>query len=173
MNKAGLITYCDPVVPAVKKRVVQGSGAAAGTRSANAPGITLGVTSRQVLYGAEEGVTLTGTVAGAAAGQAVSVIGQSCGFNASSELSKLKAGKGGVFRYQFMPGVNTTYSVQSSGRTSGTVRVVVRPYLTVTRESAGRYRVDASTTNGYFLEQHAVVLQRWSGSHWVTLRRSS
>lgn len=171
VNKVGLTTYCDPVVPAVKKRVRRSTSGAAGERQAKGSGATLKATTRQVLFGAEQGVTLFGRIPGARAGQTVNLISQSCGFNAPSQLSKLTTGRGGVFRYRFLPGLNTTFSIRWSGGASKAVRVLVQPSVVLTRESAGRYRVDASTTNGHFLEK-PVGLQRWSGSRWVNLGQS-
>lgn len=167
-NNAGLTTLCDPVVPAAKKARRPVS---APHRPARSSAFTFGADARQVTFGAERGVLLSGTIP-AGAGQTVTVLSQVCGFSGASKLASVKTGKGGAFRYSLLPGLNATYSVRWGGVTKN-VRVSVRPQLALTRESAGRFRVDVSTTNGMFLTGSNVQLQRWSGNRWVGVRRTT
>ncbi len=166
-NNAGLVTLCDPVVPAEKKRHASGSASA----RADGSGFTFKANAQLVTFGAAEGVLLSGTIPGAA-GQTVTVLTQACGFRGTSELARVKTGKGGVFRYRLLPGLNATYSVRSNGVTKN-VSISVRPQLALTRESAGRFRLDVSTTNGKFLAGSNAQLQRWSGERWVGLRTAT
>jgi hypothetical protein len=166
-NNAGLTTFCDPVVPAVKK-----SRRGAVRRQVAGSKFAFKANARRVTFGAERGVLLSGTIPGARAGQRVTVLGQACGFTGPSKLASVKTSKGGAFRFSLLPGLNATYSVRW-GSVTKKVSVSVRPQVALVRESAGRFRVDVSTTNGMFLTSSQVQLQRWSGRKWIGIRTTT
>ena len=78
-NNAGLITLCDPVIPAVKK-ARRPSASASG--QAGGSGFTFKADARQVAYGAPAGVLLSGTIPGGGAGQTVTLLSQRVGSRA-------------------------------------------------------------------------------------------
>jgi hypothetical protein len=162
-NTAGLTTFCDPRVPA--RKLAHAAGQANRVRAV-ASGFSLTADSPRTTFGAENGVFFSGRIPGARAGQSVTVLSQACGFNAATPFMTVKTGKGGVFHFRVQPGLNTMFSVRWNGITR-TTRIAVRPLVALTRESAGRYRVDVSTTNGLFFDGQRVKIQRWSGTRWV------
>jgi hypothetical protein len=163
-NTAGLSTVCDPLLPAVKK--TPASRHRAILRPASS-GFTLATNLSHVIFGASPGVTLSGTIAGAA-GQTVTLMSQSCKITGANQLANVRIGKSGGYTFRYQPALSTVFSVSWKGVTK-TARVSVQPFVTLTRESAGRYRVDVSTTNGVFLDGKRVELQRRAGSRWVTV----
>jgi hypothetical protein len=167
-NNAGLTTICDPLVPAVKKSPPGG----AVHRHIVGSKFTLRAGAHLVMFGAERGILLSGSIPKARAGQTVTLLSQACGFNGPSELARVKTSKRGAFHYRVLPGLNATYSVRWGGVTKK-VRVSVRPRIALARESAGRFRVDVSTTNGMFLTRSHVQLQRWSGMRWIGIRTTT
>ena len=172
-NGVGLATVCDPVLPAVKKTH---PSLHKGMLHVSASGFSLVASVGHMVYGAARGVTLSGQIAGAA-GQTVTLMSQSCKFNSASALAKVKIGKTGAYSFHFQPALSTVFSLRWGGVTK-TATVAVQPLVALTRESAGRYRIDVSTTNGVFLDGKQVVVQRRVGSRWVdavagTLAKSS
>jgi hypothetical protein len=161
-NGVGLATVCDPVLPAVKKAH---PSLHKGMLHASASGFSLVANVGHLVYGAASGVILSGKIPGAA-GQKVMLMSQSCKFNSASALAQVKVGRNGAYSFRFQPALNTVFSVRWAGVTK-TARVTVAPLVALTRESAGRYRIDVSTTNGVFLDGKPVVLQRLAGSRWV------
>jgi hypothetical protein len=163
-NTAGLVTTCDPKIPAGASKVAQRRQARS---QAVASGFSLTADARRLTFGSQRGVSFSGRIPGAKAGQAVTVFSQACGFDSASPLMTVKTGKGGVYHFRVQPGLNTSFSVRWNGH-SRTILVSVRPSVSLVRESAGRYRVDVSTTNGIFLDGQHVVIQRWRGGRWVS-----
>jgi hypothetical protein len=168
-NTAGLITTCDPKIPASKPT---GAHSRRARSHAVASGFSLTADSRRLTFGSQAGVSFSGRIPGAGAGQLVTVLSQACGFSSASPLMKVKTGKGGVYHFRLQPGLNTSFSVSWNGLTK-TVRVSVQPQVRLTMESAGRFRVDVSTTNGLFLDGQQVEIQRWTGTHWVGVGRTA
>jgi len=163
-NTAGLSTVCDPLLPAVKK--TPASRYRATLRPASS-GFSLATNLSHVVYGATRGITLSGKIPGAA-GQTVTLMSESCKISGANQLAKVRIGKSGSYAFRYQPALSTVFSLSWKGVTK-TARVSVQPLVTLTRESAGRYRVDVATTNGVFLDGKRVELQRRAGSRWVTV----
>jgi hypothetical protein len=163
-NTAGLSTVCDPLLPAVKKTP---AARHRGTLRPASSGFSFAANVAHVIYGATRGVTLSGTIPGAA-GQTVTLMSQSCKIAGAGRLATVRIGKGGAYTFHFQPALSTVFSLSWQGVTK-TAHVSVQPVVALTRESAGRYRVDVSTTNGVFLDGKRVELQRKAGSRWVTV----
>jgi hypothetical protein len=89
-----------------------------------------------------------------------------CRAKDEATLASVKRGRGGIFRYVVRPGVSMTIRAGAGGRTSTPARISVSPLVTLTRESAGRYRVDVSTTNGVSLDGARATIQRLVGKRW-------
>ncbi|MGH2935182.1 MAG: hypothetical protein ACRDL2_11825 [Gaiellaceae bacterium] len=162
-DTSGNVTVCDPSLPASARHKAVTSASA----RASAGGLSLKADSRLIAYGADHGVTLSGSIPNARPGQKVTLLTQGCGFTTMAAAHTALTGTGGAFRFNLTPVLTTSFAVQWGGRTTKIVRVVVRPDVALTRESAGLYRIDVSTTNGVFLAGTRVVLQRLAGKHWV------
>ena len=92
-NGAGLVTTCDPVVPAAKTKHV--AARTRHTRSSGS-GLAVNIDVHVVLYSSAKGITLSGKVPSGQAGQTVTVLSQACGFTARSPIANLKTGAGDV-----------------------------------------------------------------------------
>ena len=168
-NGVGVTTICDPVVPAAAHRPAKTRAHVPTSRRA----VSLGANRKSVAFGDAAGVTLSGRVRGARAGQQVTVFAHTCGFTAASAVATVKTGAGGAFHFRVQPAINTTFSVRSPTAASSPVSVAVQPALTLARVGGRRYSVDVTTTNGAFLDGRRVFLQRASGSRWKTVARTT
>lgn len=169
-NGAGLATVCDPVVPAghAPRRP-----AARALPESQRSKLALRADAGTVDYGARAGVTLYGSVPGAGAAQAVTILSRSCLVRGTTELATIRTGKDGRFRLRLQPGLGATFAVSWNGLESRTVRVGVRPLVALVRLGPGRYRAAVSTTNGVFLTGTHVVLQRRAGGGWLPVARGA
>lgn len=136
---------------------------------ANAP--TLAAAPATLDYG-KGGVVLSGAVTSRKAGEEVTILSQPCRFTEPSAVATVRSGSGGTFRFRVQPMLNTTFRVRAEGAVSRAVNVRVRPAVELQRLRAGRYRAVVSTTNPVFLEGRPVLLQRASGTRWVTIKRA-
>lgn len=136
---------------------------------ADAP--TLAAAPATLVYG-KGGVVLSGVVSSRKAGEEVTILSQPCRFTEPAAIATVRSGPGGAFRFRVQPMLNTTFRVRAEGAVSRAANVRVRPVVALERLRAGRYRAVISTTNPVFLNGRPVLLQRASGTRWVTIKRA-
>lgn len=163
-NGEGLITVCDPLVPASKS---VRHGASTAIRRAVAAGFTLTLSTHRIEFDSGRDVVMVGRTPDGRAGQVVTVLAKSCSVDAPAAIAKVTTGKGGVFRYRLQPALSTVFSARVGNRTTAGAALVAAPRIGLVRESAGRYRIDLATTNGIDLNGKPVKLQRKAGGKWI------
>jgi hypothetical protein len=161
-NRAGLSTTCDLEIPATIPATKRPTISAASTG-----GFSLRKSAPSVLFGAPDGVTLTGRAPGGG-GQIVTLVRKTCLSKSAVEVTHVKAGANGAFSFRLKPVVNGVYAATAANETTAHVSVAVRPAITLTRISAARYRVGVATTSGISLDGRKIQLQRRVGGRWTT-----
>ena len=131
-------------------------------------GVTLGVTTRQTVFGGR--VLLAGEVPTHQANEQVVVFVQPYGEGSPRAVATILSGANGAWQYLARPRIATTYTASWRSRLSAPVTVAVRPRVTIVRLRSGRFV--ARVLAGHSFAGRRVQLQRWNGVRWVTLRRA-
>ncbi len=130
--------------------------------------ITLSAGTSQSVFGRR--VTLSGTLAGAAAGAQVTLLADPLGQAAFSTLATVLTGSGGSWSYQARPTIQTTYEASASAGTSAPVTVGVRPAVTLRVIAGARFLVTIAGSASW--AGRLVKLQRLGPlGGWQTLAR--
>ena len=115
-------------------------------------------------------LTLSGTVNGASAGVAVTVLSQPFGAGGFSPIATVMTGGGGTWTYPANPKVGTTYEVSANGGTSTPVTIGVQPALSLARITKARFETRVTAAAGF--AGKFVKFQRLSNGRWVTLKQA-
>ena len=95
------------------------------------PTVSLSASATQVVYGTK--VTLTGQINTKAEGQPVTIVHHPYGEPSPIVLATVLTGKDGVFGYEVVPKILTSYQARWGTAASGTVGVEVAPKVTLGR----------------------------------------
>jgi phosphodiesterase/alkaline phosphatase D-like protein len=131
-------------------------------------GVTLGVATRQIVFGGR--VLLAGEVPTHQANEQVVVFVQPYGEGSPRAVATILTGANGAWQYLARPRIATTYTATWRSRLSAPVTIAVRPRLTLARLRSGRFV--AKALGGHSFAGRRVQLQRWNGVRWVTIRRA-
>ena len=131
-------------------------------------GVTLSVTSREVVYGGR--IRLQGTVPTLAAGEQVTVFAQPFGRSSPYSVAMVLTGAGGVWSYLARPTIGTLYQVSWQGGTSAPVVIGVHPAISLAKTRTGRLTTHVRGARSFAFR--VVKLQRRiAGGRWVTVTR--
>ena len=166
MRRIGTVLLCAAALTVV---------GAAAARSADAP--TLSASATAIDFGAS--ITVSGTAAGAAAGDQIQILMQACGFTAPVPLGAATVTAAGTNPLTLQPLLNSTFQAQVGDATSNSASVTVRPRVQLRLGGPGTFQVDVSVGNGAFFTK-AVSLQRydtrrklWKQAGSATLKANS
>jgi hypothetical protein len=131
--------------------------------------ITLNTNHSLILYG--QRVTISGTVAGAAADTKVTIRGFHTGTNDFFPVADTTTAADGSFSVTFKPTQRTTFVAKVGDQSSSPVPVNVRPKVVVHRLAGHRLRVNVLAARS--LVGHYVLIQRWSKPRqvWISVQR--
>jgi hypothetical protein len=115
-------------------------------------------------------VTLSGTVSGAPAAVAVTVLAQAFGAGAFSPIATVMTGGGGSWTYLANPRVATTYAASANGGTSTPVTIGVQPAMSLQLITKARFSTRVAAATGF--TGKLVKFQRLSNGRWVTLKQT-
>jgi hypothetical protein len=163
-NLTASTTYHYRLVASNSAGTVTGSDATFAT----VPAVTLTQSGYRVVAG--HYVRLSGTVAGAQPGVAVTVLGQSFGTGAFAQLGTVLTGGGGTWTFLAQPRVATTYAASVNGNMSGQVTIGVQPGMTLTRIT--KARLSTRVTGASSFAGRLVKLQREDGGRWITVKQT-
>jgi plastocyanin len=160
-TRSGKFNYSDPTQNGNK---FKGSV----TVQAGPTSVTLQSSKKILIFGGS--ASLSGAVSTGQTNEKVTVLAQSCGQNAFTQLANLTTTTGGAFSYVAKPTLNTNFQAKWKAVTA-TVTVKVRPRVRLTRLAAGRF--SAKVTGATPFTGRYVVFQRYSAplSRWVSVKR--
>jgi hypothetical protein len=145
-----------------------GTARSADATFATVPAVTLTQSNFRVVAGRY--IKLSGAVAGAQPGVSVTVLAQSFGAGAFSQVATVLTGGGGTWSFLAQPRVATTYAASVNGSTSSAVTIGVQPSMTLTRIT--KARLSTRVTGASSFVGRLVKLQRQSGDRWITVKQT-
>ena len=156
---AGTYRYRDALVP-TSTGTIRVAGAP--------PALTLGTSLPQISFGTR--VTLSGQINSKKAGESVQLLYLPYGQGSEAVLATLITGADGVFSFNVMPKILTTYRATWKTASSLPVQTAVAPSISFGRMNGWVTRVYA----GRSMARKQVQLQRLSQfGQWVTIKRVS
>jgi plastocyanin len=157
LNTAGTFRYHDALFPRLSGKIaVKGPP----------PAVTLALSVPIVDYGTE--ITLSGTVSSGAANESVELDQQPWGQASPAQVAIVKTGTGGVYSFNVMPSIYTTYVARWKNVASGSVVAQVAPKIRLL--PGGQGYMKAVVSSPVSLWNHHLYLQRLSQfGQWVNI----
>jgi hypothetical protein len=136
-------------------------------RSQSSVQVSLDANASIVNYG--RSTTLSGTVAGASAGDTVTIMGRPVIARSLQVVGSTTTDANGAFTKTVLPRQRTIYIAKGDGAESDSLVVNVRPILSLKRLVGHRLIVGLTAARSFV--GRYVIAQKFNGSRWITLQR--
>jgi len=136
-------------------------------RSQSSVQVSLNASASIVNYG--RSVTLSGTVAGASAGDTVTIMGRPVVARSLQVVGSTTTDANGAYSKSVIPRQRTIYIAKGDGAQSDSLVVNVRPIVSLKRLVGHRLSVRVTAARSFF--GRYVIAQRFNSRGWTTLQR--
>jgi hypothetical protein len=133
------------------------------------PPVTISAAQPIVVYGSS--LTLSGKIAGHAAGQTVTVLDQPSGASTFTALGSVSTTAGGQWSDAVKPTIETAYKASWMNQTSSTATVKVRPMITLAVVNRNGGTFSTKVTGARSFAGKFVLVQRLSSAGAVNVKK--
>jgi plastocyanin len=141
-----------------------------GTVAVTAPKVSVTLTATPHTVKFLGTASFSGTSSSTRANQKVTLLGQTCGSGAFTQVGVTKTATGGTYSLIRPPAMNTAYESQVGTSTSTPVTVKVVPSVHLAKIARNRFRVEVKAGSG-FAGKYVLFQRRKSNGHWITSKK--
>lgn len=128
--------------------------------------------SQVIVYGGQ--IRLAGTIpANLRQTRVVRILSLSCGFSTYTRIAEFPMPASGAYTYRTAPTISTLYSVRAGDIEAAKLNVRVRPQVTLTKVSGGKFRADVTSAGGTTFGGKTILFERAKSAKGPWTRLSS